>query len=305
MNRRLPPFAALRAFEAAARHGNFTKAAFELSVSPSAISHQVKQLEERLGVCLFYRENGVLELTEPARVYFAEISQALNLLEVASARIELNLSSKSLTINLFPSLAASWLLRGLNSFHSANPTVDVRLITSLKPIDFAGSDIDLAIRYLAEPPAGMPFLFLFEEIVFPVCSPRLAAVLGSRPMADTLAQETLIYCDTQPDEWPTWWASQGQSAIAQSRQIRVDNRLLALEAALDGLGVAMARTPYADHDLRTGRLVAPFAEQISTGWNYYLVWPERKAKIDSLVRFVAWVREYCNGARSSTLVGAR
>jgi len=305
MNRRLPPFAALRAFEVAARHGNFTKAALELSVSPSAISHQVKQLEERLGVCLFYRENGTLELTEPSRVYFAEISQALDLLEIASARIELNLSSKSLTINLFPSLAASWLLRGLNTFHSANPAVEVRLITSLKPIDFTGSDIDLAIRYLTEPPTGMPYLFLFEEIVFPVCSPSLAAAIGARPMDDALAQETLIYCDTQPEEWPMWWAAQGQPAITPSRQIRVDNRLLALEAALDGLGIAMARTPYADRDLRAGRLVAPFAQQISTGWNYYLVWPERKAKIDSLVRFVAWVREYCTGVLSSMLSGAR
>ena len=305
MNRRLPPFAALRAFEAAARHSNFTKAALELSISPSAISHQVQQLEERLGVCLFYRVNGVLELTEPARVYFADIGQALDLLEVASARIELDSSSKSLTINLFPSLAASWLLRGLSLFHSANPTVEVRLITSLKPIDFTGSDIDLAIRYLTEPPAGMPFLFLFEEVVFPVCSPGLAAAIGTRPMADALTQETLIYCDTQPEEWGDWWASQGQPAIAQSRQIRVDSRLLAIEAALDGLGIAMARTPYADHDLRAGRLVAPFAKQISTGWNYYLIWPERKAKIDNLVRFVAWVREYCNGACSSALVEAR
>src|ERR1019366_10343170 len=244
MNRRLPPFAALRAFEAAARHSNFTKAALELSISPSAISHQVKQLEERLGVCLFYRVNGVLELTEPARVYFAEIGQALNLLEVASARIELNSSSKSLTINLFPSLAASWLLRGLSLFHSANPTVEVRLITSLKPIDFTGSDIDLAIRYLTEPPAGMPFLFLFEEIVFPVCSPRLAAAVSTGLMADTLAQATLIYCDTQPEEWPMWWASQGQPAITQSRQIRVDSRLLAIEAALDWRGAPTVGTPY-------------------------------------------------------------
>jgi LysR family glycine cleavage system transcriptional activator len=304
MNRRLPPFAALRAFEAAARHSNFTKAALELSISPSAISHQVKQLEDRLGVCLFYRVNGVLELTELARAYFAEIGHALNLLEVASARIELNSSSKSLTINLFPSLAASWLLRGLSLFHSANPAVDVRLITSLKPIDFTGSDIDLAIRYLTEPPAGMPFYFLFEEVVFPVCSPGLAAAIGTRPMADALTQETLIYCDTQPDEWGGWWASQGQPAITQSRQIRVDSRLLAIEAALDGLGVAMARTPYADHHLRAGRLVAPFAKQISTGWNYYLIWPERKSKIDNLVRFVDWIREYCNGTRSSALVGA-
>jgi LysR family transcriptional regulator, glycine cleavage system transcriptional activator len=304
MNRRLPPFAALRAFEAAARHSNFTKAALELSVSPSAISHQVKQLEEQLGVCLFYRVNGLLELTEPARAYVAEISQAFNLLEVASARIDLNSSSKSLTINLFPSLAASWLLRGLSSFHSANPTVDVRLITSLKPIDFNGSDIDLAIRYLTEPPPRMPSLFLFDEVVFPVCSPGLAAAVGTRPMAGALAQETLIYCDTEPDEWCLWWASQGQPALAQPHQIRVDNRLLAIEAALDGLGVAMARTPYADQYLRAGRLVAPFSKQISTGWKYYLIWPERKAKIDNLVRFVAWAREHCNGARSSALVGA-
>jgi len=303
MSRRLPPFAALRAFEAAARHDNFTQAALELNVSPSAISHQIKQLEEHLGVCLFYRANGVLSPTELARDYLAEISRALNILEVATARIELKASSKTLTINLYMSLAASWLVRRLSSFQSANPKVEIRLITSLKPLDFTGSDVDLAIHYLTEPPVGMPYLFLFEEIMFPVCSPGLAASISTRPMACSLAQETVIYCDTEPDEWRTWWASQGMSEIKQSQEIRVDTRFLGLQAAVDGLGVAMARTPYADDDLRAGRLVAPFAAQVSTGWGYYLIWPERKAKLDSLVRFVAWAKEQCNGTRSSAPVG--
>lgn len=301
MPRRLPPFATLKSFEAAARHCSFTKAAFELGVTPSAISHQVKQLEDQLGVCLFYRLNSALELTEPAREYLATITNAFDMLEVATSRIERSLASESLTINLFPSLAALWLLPGLSSFQSDNPAVDVRLITSLKPIDFAGSDIDLAVRYLAEPPADTPFQFLFEEVVFPVCSPRVADSVRSRSMAEALARETLIYCDTKLDEWPLWRASHGQPEAERSRHIRVDNRLLALEAALDGLGFVMARTPYADHSLRAGRLVAPFSEKIATGWSYYLVWPERKAKIVNLARFVAWAREHRNGMGRSEL----
>lgn len=296
MVRRLPPFATLKAFEAAARHCNFTKAALELGVTPSAISHQIKQLEDQLGACLFYRLNSALELTGPAREYLVTITSVFDMLEVATSRIERSLASESLTINLFPSLAALWLLPGLSAFQSDNPSVDVRLITSMKPIDFSGSDIDLAVRYLNEAPTDTPFQFLFEEVVFPVCTPGLAAAIRGRSMAEALSGETLIYCDTQLDEWPLWRAAHGQIEPERPRQIRVDNRLLALEAALDGLGLVMARTPFADHSLRAGRLVAPFAERIVSGWSYYLVWPERKAKIVNLARFVAWARKHRTGA---------
>lgn len=292
MARRLPPFATLKAFEAAARHCNFTKAAAELGVTPSAVSHQIKQLEEQLGACLFYRSNNALDLTDPARGFLASITQAFDVIEVATSRIERSVGSQTLTINLFPSLAALWLLPGLSSFQAENPSVDVRLMTSLTALDFAGSDIDIAVRYLTEPPAEMPFQFLFEEVVFPVCAPALAAAVADLSMAEALARETLIHCDTQLDEWPLWRAAHGQPDGARSRQIRVDNRLLAIEAARDGLGFVMARTPYADHSLRAGRLVAPFAETVTTGWGYYLVWPERKAKIASLKRFVGWARQH-------------
>lgn len=312
MARSLPPFAALRAFEAAARHSSFKLASQELNLSPSAISHQIRSLEDYLGVCLFHRTGNALELTDTARSYWNDVATALNILEAASSRIEMERDDASLVINLFPSLASTWLLPRLKGFKAAHRDVDIRIVSSLEPVQFTGSDIDLSVRYSKNPPADAMSAFLFEEEIVPVCSPSFLE--QNEPFHDprSIAGSTLIYCINHPTEWTDWFRAAGIDHVGPSKRldmdtrnpeghvdtgggfmpansIELDNRALVIEAARDGLGFAMARTPYADRLLRAGELTVPVDLRVRTGMSYYLCWPERKAKFRNVVSFRNWL----------------
>ena len=311
MARSLPPFAALRAFEAAARHSSFKQAAQELNLSPSAISHQVKSLEEYLGVCLFHRTGSGLEVTDMAQSYWSDVATALTLLETASSRIETERDDASLVINLYPSLISSWLLPRLNGYKAANPGVDIRIVSSFEPIQFTGSDIDLAIRYGDGTLPDAMSAFLFEEETVPVCSPSFLARNGPIENSRAIQGSTLICCANDPAEWSDWFAAVGHEDIrsplepsAQNRhtgpapdsdvslpanRIILDTRALVIDAARDGLGIAMARTPYADRFLQSGELIAPVDLKIRTGKDYYLCWPERKSRFRNVVSFRNWL----------------
>ncbi|MEX3009570.1 LysR substrate-binding domain-containing protein [Hoeflea sp. TYP-13] len=313
MARSLPPFAALRAFEAAARHCSFKQAAEELNLSPSAISHQIKSLEDYLGVCLFQRTRNALELTDLAQAYWSDVAAAMNILEAASSRVEKERDDASLVINLFPSLVSTWFLPRLNTFKSENRDVDIRIVSSLDSIPFTGSDIDVAIRYSEHKPAEVMSAFLFKEEIVPVCSPSYVEEYGPFANPQAILEATLIYCINHPTEWTGWFREAGLEEIVPARRmdmdtrnnsgrpligangyapaarVELDNRALVIEAARDGLGIAMARTPYADRYLRNGNLVIPFDLKIKTGMNYYLCWPERKAKFPNVRNFCDWL----------------
>lgn len=289
MARSIPPFASLRAFEAAARHCSFKKAAEELNLSPSAISHQIKSLEVHLGICLFQRTGNALEMTETARSYWSEVAAALNTLEAASARVEKARDDASLVINLYPSLVSTWLLPALGAFKSNNRDVDIRIVSSLEPIPFTGSDIDVAIRYGDQKPADVMSRFLFAEDIVPVCSPSFLAAHGPFHDPGSILGSTLIYCINNPTEWSQWLGAAGLADIVPTRRMDLDNRALVVEAALGGLGCAMARTPYADRFLQSGDLVIPFDFRFTTGMNYYLCWPERKARFRHVKSFRNWL----------------
>lgn len=313
MGRSIPPFASLRAFEAAARHCSFKKAAEELNLSPSAISHQIKSLEIHLGICLFNRTHNSLELTEVARAYASDVAAALSILETASARVDQARDDAGLVINLFPSLVSAWLLPLLGAFKAQNRDVDVRIVTSLEPIPFTGSDIDVAIRYGEHGPADALSNFLFAEEIVPVCSPSFLAEYGPFGDPGAILDSTLIYCVNNAAEWSQWLHAAGldEAVPARCMELRehggpngphddtdeykpanrmdLDNRTQAIEAARNGLGVAMARTPNADSYLKSGDLVIPIEHKVATGMNYYLCWPERKARFRNVETFRDWL----------------
>ena len=318
MARILPPFAALRAFEAAARHCSFKLASEELNLSPSAVSHQIRSLEDFLGVCLFHRNGSTLEITELARTYRDEVARALNILEAASSRVEMARNDASLVINLFPSLASTWLLPRLAEFKAAHDEVNIRIVSSYEPVQFTGSDVDLAIRYAAESPQDAQSAFLFEEEIVPVCSPAYLEQLAVVRDPKSLLHGTLISCASHMNEWSDWFdvaaAKQGRpvrpAAIAacdtgprqdagnclSTNGIEVENRAMALEAARGNLGLAMARTPFADEMIANGDLVVPVEIRVKTGMNYFLCWPERKARFSNVVYFRKWLLSSISGA---------
>lgn len=330
MARILPPFAALRAFESAARHCSFKLASEELNLSPSAVSHQIRSLEDHLGVCLFHRNGSTLELTDLARSYRDEVAQAMNILEAASSRVEMARDDASLVVNLFPSLVSTWLLPRLAQFKQAHQDINIRIVSSFEPINFTGSDIDLAIRYGAEAPQDAESAFLFDEEIVPVCSPAYRDHLGAPNDLNALLKGTLICCASHTTEWADWFEATGIQLCRPKRKtdsaanhsilrfediggfgpancLELETRAMALDAARNGLGLAMARTPFADEMIRTGELVTPVDIKIRTGMNYFLCWPERKARFRNVVNFRKWLLASINSppGHQSQLMPAR
>jgi LysR family glycine cleavage system transcriptional activator len=311
MARSLPSSTALIAFEAAARHCSFKKAAQELNITPSAISHQIKSLEDYLGVCLFRRTGKRLSLTGVAETFLDDVTLAFNILETASIRVKKEREGAILVINLFPALVSTWLLPKLKLFKEKYSDQDIRIVSSLNVIAFTGSEIDIAIRYAEEPPTDAYSSLLFEEEIFPVCSPKYLEQYGPFDSIDDLQNSTLIYCAYHPTEWNRWLDGLKQDKVSTDCELEsnkfdnettlgiftppkspirmdMDNRAQVIEAARNGLGFAMSRTPYADYYMASGELVAPFSFRIKTGMNYQLSWPERKAKLRHVRQFVDW-----------------
>ncbi len=289
MARRMPPFAALRAFEGAARLGNLRLTGEELSLSVSAISHQIKSLEEFLGIPLFHRDKNKLQLTAPGKDYLLELTRALDLIAAATARIEQERHSNSVSINLFSSLAALWLLPRLASFRKLEPNIDVRVITTNDPIDFRTGLVDMAIRYAKQPPDAAKTALLFKEVMFPVCSPSYLGEFSRIDPTSDLSRQTLITCQSSPEEWAQWFGYIGFSGKPPGHTIDVDSRALALEAAMDGLGIAMGRTPFADRGLAAGRLVRFNKRVLSTGYSYFLAITESAMRSKAARSFADWL----------------
>ncbi|MBC8036153.1 MAG: LysR family transcriptional regulator [Rhizobiales bacterium] len=289
MARRMPPFAALRAFEGAARLGNLRLSGEELSLSVSAISHQIKSLEEFVGIALFHRDKNKLRLTAPGKDYLLELTRALDLIATATARIEQERHSNSVSINLFSSLAALWLLPRLASFRKLEPNVDVRVITTDDPIDFRTGLVDMAIRYAKQAPDAAKTALLFKESVFPVCSPSYRGEFLRFDPSSDLSRQTLITCQSSPEEWAQWFRYIGFSGKPPRHTIDVDSRALALEAAMDGLGIAMGRTPFADRGMAAGRLVRFNKRMLSTGQSYFLAMTESAMRSKAARSFSDWL----------------
>lgn len=293
MGRKLPPFAAVRAFEAAARHGNLQDAATELLVSPSAVSHQVKALEAFVGTKMFLRGSGGLKLTEEGDDYLQALCEALDLVEVATIRASGADSPKHVKLNTYLSLAQQWLIPLLPEFRGANPNINVTLVTLQEEMDFSGSDIDLAIRWDAEPPKGFRSDLLFEDQMVPVCSPEYASMMGPIEQPQDLLSLDLISNACTPTEWSHWFERNGVERACSNFSFTLDTRMGTLQAACEGLGVAMARRPYAELMIKRGELIVPVPLAVTVGMAYYLVTPDRSQENATVDRFRSWLVSVC------------
>ena len=291
MARRLPPFAAIRAFEAAGRHCNLRAAGEELFLSVSAVSHQVRSLEQFLGVQLFIRTHNSLELTDVGRDYMLVLAQALDLIASTTARTEAIRNTTRISINLVPSLAVLWLMPRLGSFYDKHPLVDVNIVTSLEPLGFRSGPIDLAIRYEALNAITRESVLLFRETLYPVCSKPYAEQNGLLEQRDSYDHVTLIHCQTSPGEWDDWLKVAGLSGVRPSRILNVDTRALSMQAAESGLGAAIGRTPFALKALAEGRLITLTDTPLPTGFAYTLHLSDSSGRNPAVRAFADWLAE--------------
>src|ERR1700761_2232584 len=291
MTARLPSLNGLRAFEAAARHLSFTNAATELNVTQTAISHQIRRLEQELGLRLFVRQNRSLVLTPEARDYLPGVRAAFNDLRLATDRLLRRDNDHVLTVSTLASLAAKWLLPRLTAFQVAHPGIDVRITTSTALVDFKSGDVDAAIRYGRGHWPGVRADWLTADELFPVCSPAL--LTGNRPLKcpQDLADHTLLHTSgVYDDDWRLWLTAAGlPTDISKPPGLTFDLILMTVQAALDGIGVAMGRTSYVEADIAKGRLVVPFKIALPTDAGFYLVSPEGAAEPPKLRAFRQWL----------------
>ncbi len=288
MPRRLPALNALRAFEAAARHESFTRAAEELFVTQGAVSHQVKALEQELGLRLFNRERQRLVLTETGRQYLAVVRDAFDRIAVGTDHLLQRQSAGALTMSTSPDFAAKWLVHRLGRFAEAHPAIDLRVSATMHHVDFAREEVDLAVRHGDGNWPGLHVERLSAEQLFPVCSPKL---LGGkhrlRKPADVL-KFPILHLDTSKD-WSRWLEAAGVSDGDHSRGLVLNRASMLIDAAVDGQGIALARTTLAAWDLINGRLVRPFEQSLRVSKNYWIVCPKATAMLPKVKTARAWL----------------
>jgi LysR family glycine cleavage system transcriptional activator len=290
MPTRLPSLNGLRAFEAAARHLSFTLAAAELNVTQTAISHQIRRLEEELGIKLFIRQNRALALTPKAKDYLPGIRAAFDDLRLATDRIQRKSGSRVLTVSTLASLAAKWLLPRLSSFQQAHPEIDVRITTSTTLVDFRDGDVDAAIRYGRGQWPGLRNEWLMADEMFPVCSPAL--LTGNKPLRtpEDLAHHVLLSSSNNDDDWRLWLTAVGlPTNISKLPGLSFDLLLMTVPAAMDGMGIAIGRTSYVQDDIAKGRLVVPFKLKLPVNAGFYLVRPDTRPDPPKLTAFREWL----------------
>jgi LysR family transcriptional regulator, glycine cleavage system transcriptional activator len=286
----LPSLNGLRAFEAAARHLSFTRAAAELNVTQTAISHQIRRLEEQLGKRLFVRRSRALLLTREAQDYLPAVRTAFDDLRRATARLQRPDRDGLLTVSTTASLAAKWLVTRVASFQDAHPGIEVRMTTSTHLVDFQREEVDMAVRYGRGNWPGLRTQWLMAEDIFPVCSPALMSDAKPLRRPEDLAHHTLLHSTVAREDWQLWLTAAGLPvSLAMRRGLSFDQSFMALQAAMDGLGVALGRTRLVDADIAAGRLVVPFDVVLPADAGYYIVAPEETADMTKIALFRDWL----------------
>jgi LysR family glycine cleavage system transcriptional activator len=282
----LPPLNALRTFAAAARHLSFTRAAHELHVTQTAVSHQIRILEEHLAVPLFLRLPRRLALTAEGEAYARELGRVFERVADATAALKGNPRREILSVTTMPSLAARWLVPRLGRFFTRHPHTDLRLVSTERFVDFTREPIDVAIRFGYGRYAGLQTEKLMDDEFFPVCSPALLPRLRRGP--HELARCPLLH-DDSPDGWRRWLAAAGIAGIDVERGHTFTDANHSLEAATDGHGVALGRRVLVERELAAGRLVRPFTRSVPCEPAYYLVTSEHAVDLPKVRAFRAWL----------------
>jgi LysR family glycine cleavage system transcriptional activator len=288
----LLPLNALRAFEAIARHMSFARAADELHVTPAALSHQIRGLEEQLGVPLFTRRARSIALTDTGRLIYPGVHAGFESVRNALGQLERARDQNIVVISATPGLVAKWLMPRLWRFLRAYPDIDARVSATMKVVDFSAEGVDLAIRLSKQVMPDLHAEKLFDDSMLPVCAPRLVEQ-GLRKPAD-LARFPLIHYDFAtsmhaPPVWADWFPIAGLQGIDVRRGLRVNAADHALDAAVSGAGVVLSHKLIASDDVHSGRLVAPFGPELPLTSAYYFVCPKGHATRPNVRAFRDWL----------------
>ena len=288
MANRLPPLNALRAFEASARQLSFTRAAEELFVTQAAISHQIKSLEEHLGIKLFMRKNRALLLTEEGQSYFLDIKDIFTALHDATEKLLARGAKGAITVSLQPSFAIQWLVPRLNAFNLLHPEIDVRIKAVDQPDNSLTEDVDVAIYHGRGKWPNIHADKLHTEYLIPVCSPLLQSDKKPLFTVNDLAQHNLLH-DTSRRDWKRWFKQVGVKGVNVNHGPIFSHSAMVLQAAIHGQGVALANSVLAKPDIDAGRLICPFNDVLVSKNGFYIVCREEQMDIGKIAAFREWM----------------
>ena len=296
-----PPLVAIRAFEAAARHGSFTAAARELGITQGAVSRHVRTLEDIYGLRLFDRRGRAVVLTVAGQSLFEPVEEALALIRRASRQLHASRDRvRTLTVSLLPSVAALWLAPRLAEFTAANPRLELRIHASRGLIDFSSEHADVAIRYGLGVWPGAVATLLATEQLSPVCSPEFAREhrLGADPSAIT---HLPLLTEDLPDQWSDWCTAANVAVALPNARLKFDDSTSLYHAAASGRGLALGRSFLVERALKEGALVEPFAISIPASYSYWVVLPDRGTPSPATRLFVDWLRQQAALQTSGTI----
>jgi LysR family glycine cleavage system transcriptional activator len=290
MLRRLPSLNALKAFEAAARHESFTRAAQELFVTQGAVSHQVKALEAELGFKLFNRERQRLVITAAGREYLHVVRDAFDRIALGTARLTQRQASGALTVSTSPDFAAKWLVHRLGRFAEMHPGIDLRVSATMHHVDFAREDVDMAVRHGVGEASwqGLHGERLATETLFAVCSPALLRRRSGNPVPADVLDLPLLHLDDHTG-WRRWLDAAGVKAPKALQGIVLNRASMVIDAAIDGQGIGLARSTLAAWDLVHKRLIAPFGVSLPLSTAYWIVAPQATAELPKIAIFRNWL----------------
>jgi LysR family glycine cleavage system transcriptional activator len=288
LRRSLQHLTALRSFEAAARHQSFTRAADELCVTQGAVSHQVKALEAALGLKLFNRERQGLVVTDAGHEYLAVVRDAFDRIALGTDRLLQRQHSGVITVSTSPDFAAKWLVSRLGRFAEAHPEIELKISATMHHVDFACEDVDLAIRHGAGNWLGLEAVNLCTEELFPVCSPAVLSRRRGIHDPEDVLQFPMLHLKDWGD-WSRWLAAAGTSGEGLLHGPTLNHASMLIDAAIDGHGIALARTALAAADLINGRLVQPFQTTLPLKNTYWIVCPKATSVLPKIVKFRDWL----------------
>lgn len=293
----MPPFLSVRVFEAAARSGSFVRAAEELGITAGAVSQHIRALEEFAGQPLFRRLGRGVELTDAGRSAFSSATNAIAEMLQAGRAMRASLRGRRISISTAPSFASKWLIPRITRFQELFPDIEVRMSADMSLVDFSGSDIDLAIRYGPGGYEGLHCERLMSESVIVVASPSLLHGRESVQTVADLVDLPLIHDESSERDpgcptWSMWFAARGRRRDDVERGLRFNQSSLALEAAVAGKGLVLAKRQLALRDIANGALVTPLNElHAPVSFAYWLVWPRGRRFEPSQMAFLEWLRE--------------
>ncbi|MBO0131000.1 transcriptional regulator GcvA [Agrobacterium burrii] len=296
----LPSLKGLQAFEAAARYRSVTLASNELNVTPGAVSLQIRELETRLGVQLFFRKPRSIQLTREGERYYGALRTAFRMMREATAELTARSEITVLTLSCTPTFAIQWLMPRLPTFQQQHPYVDVRISVTNRLVDFSRDDVDLAVRHGFGRYEGLESIRFIDDSTLPVCSPQLLEKYGPLQEAGDLKAVPLLH-DENRNEWRRWLEAAGASDVdASGGTVFIDSNG-ALDAAKAGHGIALTRRSLVSRELAEGALMAPFGKDMASTLAYFLVYPRRMLDNPDLVTLIEWMLSQARSAEAGSL----